>query len=130
MEITKINRSEKKIKLENLKNYLLISLSVFLPISIYLTDLIIIILFAIWILNGRIMKKLKIIINNPILRSCILFFLYFLLSHFWGGESIFNQTTQKQLLILLLPVLWTLNFEKKYYENTYSTSTESFSMKK
>ena len=26
MEITKINRSEKKIKLENLKNYLLISL--------------------------------------------------------------------------------------------------------
>ena len=74
MEITKINRSEKKFKLENLKNYLLISLSVFLPISIYLTDLIIIILFAIWILNGRIMKKLKIIMNNPILRSCILFF--------------------------------------------------------
>ena len=116
MEITKINRSEKKIKLENLKNYLLISLSVFLPISIYLTDLIIIILFAIWILNGRIMKNLKIIMNNPILRSCILFFLYFLLSHFWGGESIFNQTTQKQLLILLLPVLWTLNFDKKYYD--------------
>ena len=105
MEITKINRIEKKFKLENLKNYLLISLSVFLPISIYLTDLIIIILFAIWILNGKIKKKLKIIMSNPILKSCILFFLYFLLSHFWGGESVFNKTTQKQLLILLLPVV-------------------------
>ena len=45
-----------------------------------------------------------------------IFFVFPFLSHFWGGESIFNQTTQKQLLILLLPVLWTLNFDKKYYD--------------
>ena len=115
MEIAKTNKIEKKFKLESLKNYLLISLSVFLPISIYLTDLIIIILFAIWILSGKFKKKLEIIINNPILKSCILFFLYFLLSHLWGGENIFNQTTKKQLLILLLPILCTLNFEEKYY---------------
>ncbi len=106
---------EKKITLERLKNYLIISLSIFLPISIYLTDLIIIILFTIWILSGEIKEKIKIIFNNPILKSCILFLLYFLISHFWGGDNIFNETTKKQILILLLPILWTLNFEKKYY---------------
>ena len=105
MELTKSSRIGKKITLEKLKNYLIISLSIFLPISIYLTDLIIIILFTIWILSGEIKAKIKIIFNNPILKSCILFLLYFLISHFWGGDNIFNETTKKQILILLLPVL-------------------------
>ena len=41
-------------------------------------------------------------------------FIYFLISYSWSESTIWNITTQKQILILLLPVLYTLNFKNNY----------------
>ena len=98
----------------SINNYLLVLLSVFISISIYVSDLIIILLFASWIIEGKFKRKFFTIIQTPVLWSTILFFIYFLISYSWSESTIWNITTQKQILILLLPVLYTLNFKNNY----------------
>ncbi|RPG59836.1 MAG: O-antigen ligase domain-containing protein [Flavobacteriales bacterium TMED191] len=98
----------------NINNYLLLLLSVFVSVSIYISDVIIILLCIAWISSGDLKAKLLKFTKTPILWSTILFFLYFLTSYIWSESSIWNITTQKQALILLLPILHTLKFDESY----------------
>ena len=98
----------------SINNYLLILLSVFISISVYITDVIILLLCFSWILEGQFKRKFLTIIQTPILWSTILFLIYFFISYNWSESTMWNMTTQKQVLILLLPVLYTLKFENSY----------------
>ena len=106
-----------------INNYLLILLSFFISISIYITDVIIILLCLSWLLSGEFKKKISYIITNPIIYSCLLFFIYFFIRYLLGGNLIWHNTIQKQSLILLLPILYTLNINKKYIEISKYYST-------
>ena len=97
-------------------NYLLVLLSFFITISIYVTDLIVIALVLSWLISGNIVKKYKLIINNRFTLPSIIFFIYFLCSFIWSGSAIINNTTQKQLMLLLLPILFSSEFNRKYIE--------------
>jgi O-antigen ligase len=110
-----------QINFQDLNNYLLLLLGFFISISIYVTDLIILLFCVSWLLSGNLGVKVKSILTNPITCSAICFFIYFLFSHLWSHENIFNTLAQKQSLLLLLPILYTLNFENKYIENTKYT---------
>ena len=101
---------------KNYNNYLLVLLSFFITISIYVTDIIIILLCLSWLIGGDLKRKVKHILYNPITCATICFFIYFLLSYFWSDAAVWNNTTKKQLLILLLPILYTLDFNQNYIE--------------
>jgi len=101
----------------NINSYLLLLLSFFLTTSIYVTDIIIFLLFLSWLIGGDIKTKCEKIYKNPITYSALCFLTYFLISYFWSESEIFNVTTKKQLLLLLLPVLYTLDFKDNYVEN-------------
>ena len=101
---------------QRINNYLLVILAFFLSISIYITDVIIFLLFISWLLSGDLKNKIQTILKNPITYSVSLFIIYFMSSYLWSDSSLWNNTTQKQLLLLLFPVLCTCQFDKKYIE--------------
>ena len=110
-----------QINFQDLNNYLLLLLGFFISVSIYVTDVIILLLCLSWLISGNFRVKIKSIVSNPITCSTICFFIYFLISHLWSNENMFNTLTQKQSLLLLVPILYTLNFDNKYIENTKYT---------
>ena len=97
-----------------IQNYLLLLLTFSLSISIYITDIIILLLIITWIISGDLKKKFIKIKSEPILYSTLLFLIYLLMNSCLTNGEIWNKTIQKQLLIILLPVLGTLNFKQKY----------------
>ena len=99
-----------------INNFLLLLLALFLTISIYITDVIIVLLFLSWLISGNFQKKICRIIDNPIIYSTMIFFIYFLIRSLLIGELGSSTIIQKQSLILLLPVLYTLDISKKYVE--------------
>ena len=104
------------LKKQNAHNYLLLALAFFLTTSIYLTDVIIVLLVIFWLISGDLKKKISIIFSQPVVAGSVCFFIYFLSSYLWSDSSILNPITKKQLLILLLPMLYTSNFDKKYID--------------
>tara|TARA_B100000530_G_scaffold236819_1_gene153858 strand:- start:1657 stop:2973 length:1317 start_codon:yes stop_codon:yes gene_type:complete len=99
---------------KNINNYLLLALSFFITISIYITDVIILLLILSWIIGGSFKYKLERIFSSPLMTSVICFLLYFLVAYLWSDSIIWNPITKKQLLIILLPILYTLNFNNSY----------------
>ena len=95
---------------------LLLLLSFFLTVSIYVTDLIILLLALSWLISGDFKRKFEKIYKNPITYSTLCFLTYFLISYFWSESEICNVTTKRQVLLLLLPVLYTLDFKDSYIE--------------
>ena len=106
------------LTIKELNSYLLLSLSFFITISIYITDVIVLLLFLSWLLSGNFKNKLIVIFQNPLTYAIICFFTYFLISYFWSDSSVWNTITKKQLLLLLLPILYTLRFDSKYIEKS------------
>ena len=102
------------IKTQNINNFLLLSFAFFISVSIYITDLIILLFIISWIVSGNYKVKIKAIIKSPFTYPSIIFFFYFMSSYLWAENSIFNDTTQKQFLLILLPILLTSNFNPKY----------------
>ena len=100
--------------IKNINNILLLALSFFISISIYITDLVIILLVCSWLISGKYKKKLTFLWSNSFTFSVICFFTYFLVSYFWSDSSLWNSTTQKQILLLMIPILFTLEFDQKY----------------
>ena len=101
---------------KNIHNYLLLGLAFFLTVSIYVTDIIILLLVILWLISGNFKKKFEIIFFHPLVAGAIYFFVYFFVSYLWSESSIWNPVSKKQLLILLLPILYTLNFDQTYIE--------------
>jgi len=110
-----------QINLQDLNNYLLLLFGFFISVSIYVTDIIILLFCLSWLISGNFRVKIKSTLTNPITCATICFFFYFLVSHIWSNENIFNTLTQKQSLLLLLPILYTLKFNNKYIEKTKYT---------
>ena len=99
---------------QNINNYLLLALSFFITISIYISDIIILLLILSWIVGGNFKHKIKSIFSSRLMTSVICFLIYFLVGYFWSESNIWNPVTKKQLLIILLPVLYTLDFNPIY----------------
>ena len=102
------------IRTQNINNVLLLSFAFFISVSIYITDLIILLFIISWIVSGNYKEKIKAIIKSPFIYPSIIFFCYFMSSYLWADNSLFNDTTQKQALLLLSPILLTSNFNSKY----------------
>ena len=85
----------------HINNYLLVSLSFFITISIYVTDIIVIAIVLSWLVSGGLIKKCKLILNNRFTLPPIIFLFYFLVSFMWSDSAIINNTTQKQLMFFL-----------------------------
>ena len=101
---------------KNAHNYLLLALSFFCTVSVYVTDLIVVFLAILWLISGGFKKKLKIIFSHPVIAGSVYFFIYFLCSYLWFSGPVWSPIIKKQLLILLLPILYTLNFDQQYIE--------------
>tara|TARA_B100001250_G_scaffold79190_1_gene65039 strand:- start:3 stop:467 length:465 start_codon:yes stop_codon:yes gene_type:complete len=99
---------------QNINNYLLLALSFFITISIYITDVIILLFILSWVIGGDFKYKIERIFASPLMISIICFLLYFLVAYLWSDSIIWNPVTKKQLLIVLLPILYTLNFNSTY----------------
>jgi len=103
----------------NINNYLLLAFSFFITTSYFAITNIIIVLFCIsWITSRHYIKKFKFIIQRPFTLSILLFITYVSLSVTWSPEPLLNNTTQKQFLIILLPVLLTIRFSSEFLEKS------------
>ena len=97
-----------------LKGIVLITLAFFAPISIFLTDLGVFSLAAIWLFEGRFSDKWKKITASPWISSLLLLMFVYILGLLWGTNH--NNAAwlfQKSALLLLLPILYTLDFTQK-----------------
>ena len=97
-----------------LKGIVLITLAFFAPISIFLTDLGVFSLTAIWLFEGRFSDKWKKITASPWISSLLLLMFVYILGLLWGTNH--NNAAwlfQKSALLLLLPILYTLDFTQK-----------------
>ena len=65
-----------QINFQDLNNYLLLLLGFFISVSIYVTDVIILLLCLSWLISGNFRVKIKSIVSNPITCSTICFFIY------------------------------------------------------
>ena len=97
-----------------IKGILLIALAFSAPISIFATDLFVFSLAAVWLFEGQFKPKWKKISTSPWLLSLLFLFVAYALGLMWGNYHhnaawIF----QKTALLLLLPILYTLNFSQK-----------------
>ncbi len=112
---------KKDTTIVEINSYLLLLLSFFITVSVYITDVIILLLFISWFFNGNLKKKIKSILKDPLLYPSICFFIYSVISYSWSDSSIINNTMQKQILLLLLPVLYTLDYKDTYIEKAKKT---------
>jgi O-antigen ligase len=97
-----------------LKGIALITLAFFAPISIFITDLAIFSLVILWLFEGHFRSKWNIIKSSPWILSLLALLLLYVVGMLWGtnhqgAEWLF----QKSILLLLLPILYTLNFSHK-----------------
>ena len=111
----------KQTTIVTINSYLLLLLSFFITISVYVTDVIICLLVLSWLCSGNLKKKIKSISHDPLIYPSVCFFIYSLISYCWSDSSIINNTMQKQLLLLLLPILYTLDYNNNHIQNSKKT---------
>ena len=101
-----------------IQQYLFVLLGVFIPISIAITNFIIVAISFCWILEGNFKIKFKSIKNSKWLLSIFaLIFLYFL-GMFWGNSHLNAQWQfQRLALLLFFPVLFTTQLNSKTISN-------------
>ena len=96
------------------KGIALITLAFFAPISIFVTDVAIFSLAILWLFEGQFKSKWNKIKSSPWILSLLALLFLYLVGMLWGtnhqgAEWVF----QKSALLLLLPILHTLNFSQK-----------------
>jgi len=97
-----------------LKGIVLITLAFCAPISIFLTDLAVFSLAAIWLFEGGFSDKWKKISASPWILSLLFLMLIYVLGLLWGtNHNSADWVFQKSALLLLLPILYTLDFTHK-----------------
>ena len=101
-----------------IQQYLFVLLGIFIPISIAITNFIIVAISFCWILEGNFKIKFKSIKNSKWLLSIFaLIFLYFL-GMFWGNSHLNAQWQfQRLALLLFFPVLFTTQLNSKTISN-------------
>ena len=100
--------------MRRLINYLFLSLGAVLPFSVFLTDLIILFIVFLWILQQRLSFFAK-LINNKWFISILFFNIVYALGCFWGGvEKSSWYVVKSNLLFFCIPVFFTIGISKKF----------------
>ena len=96
------------------KGIALITLAFFAPISIFLTDLAVFSLAILWLFDGQFISKWNRIKSSPWMLSLLALLFLYVVGMLWGTNHQFAEWVfQKSALLLLLPILYTLNFNQK-----------------
>ena len=96
------------------KGIALITLAFFAPISIFLTDLAVFSLAILWLFDGQFISKWNKIKSSPWMLSLLALLFLYVVGMLWGTNHQFAEWVfQKSALLLLLPILYTLNFNQK-----------------
>jgi O-antigen ligase len=107
------------INLHKVQGYLLILLAFFMPISIFVTDLLIFFISIVWIIQGDLKNKWHIISSSKWMLSVIALFFLYIIGLLWGNfHSNASWTLEKTALLLFLPILYSSNFSQKTIKNS------------
>jgi len=102
-----------------LKGTLLISLAFCLPISIFVTDVLVFALALLWLVDGNFSVKWKKIKGSKWMLSLVVLFAVYLLGMLWGtNHSNGSWILQKSAILLLLPILYSYDFSDKQIKNS------------
>lgn len=102
-----------------LKGILLISLAFCLPISIFVTDVLVFSLALLWLVDGNFSVKWKKIKGSKWMLSLVVLFAVYLLGMLWGtNHSNGSWILQKSAILLLLPILYSYDFSDKQIKNS------------
>jgi len=97
-----------------LKGILLIALAFFLPISIFVTDVVVFSLAILWLVQGNLLLKWRKIKQSKWMLSLLILFVIYLLGMLWGTyHSQAAWVFQKSAILFLLPILYTFDFSDK-----------------
>ena len=108
-----------KITLHKVQGFLLILLAFFMPISIFVTDLLIFTISIVWLIEGNVKNKLQTIFSSNWMLSVIALFLLYIVGLLWGDfHSNASWTLEKTALLLFLPILYSSNFNQKTIRNS------------
>ena len=104
-----------KLNLNQVYQYLLLTLAFLMPLTVFGANLIIVIICVLWIFSGDYKSKYKLIIQNKFLVSSIVFFGLHVVGLLWTSdlEWGFHIVHKMWYFLLLLPVLYTI-VQKKY----------------
>ena len=96
------------------KGIALITLAFFAPISIFLTDLAVFSLAILWLFDGQFISKWNKIKSSPWMLSLLALLFLYVVGMLWGTNHQFAEWVfQKSALLLLLPILYTLDYNQK-----------------
>ena len=102
-----------------LKGTILISLAFCLPISIFVTDVLVFALALLWLVDGNFSVKWKKIKGSKWMLSLVVLFAVYLLGMLWGtNHSNGSWILQKSAILLLLPILYSYDFSDKQIKNS------------
>lgn len=102
-----------------LKGVLLILLALFLPISIFVTDVLVFSLAILWLVEGNLSLKWMKIKQSKWMLSLLFLLVIYVIGTLWGIHH--SQATwilQKSAILLLLPILYTFDFSDKQIKNS------------
>ncbi|MBL6663027.1 MAG: O-antigen ligase family protein [Flavobacteriales bacterium] len=96
------------------KGIALITLAFFAPISIFVTDVAVFSLAILWLFEGQFISKWNKIKSNPWLLSLMALLFLYVVGMLWGtNHQGAKWLFQKSAILILLPILYTLNFSQK-----------------
>ena len=96
------------------KGIALITLAFFAPISIFLTDLAVFSLAILWLFDGQFISKWNKIKSSHWMLSLLALLFLYVVGMLWGTNHQFAEWVfQKSALLLLLPILYTLDYNQK-----------------
>lgn len=108
-----------KTILHKVQGFLFVLLAFFMPISVFVTDLLVFAISIIWIIQGDLKNKWHIICSSKWMLSLIALFLLYIVGLFWGSfHSNAVWTLEKTALLLFLPILYSSSFSQKTIKNS------------
>ena len=104
----------KSLKANKAYGPLLALLAFFMPISVFITDVLIFLISAVWLFEGRLLHKWNIIKSSNWMLSILILIILYVLALSWGRHhSDADWVLEKTALLLFLPILYSLNLNNK-----------------
>jgi len=105
--------------LDKTYQFLIIALAFFLPLTVFVGNLIIVIICVLWIISGEYQSKFKKIIKNKLMLASLIFFCLHIFGLFWTDDLTWGLHIVHKMwyFIGLFPILYTL--VKKDYVRYY-----------
>ena len=112
-----------KISLNQVYQFLLVILAFLLPLSVFLANLIIVIIVVLWLFTGNYESKYHQIIGNKFILASIVFYCLHIVGLIWTEDLEWGLVILHKMwyFILLLPILFTIVEQKyiKYYVSAF-----------